>query len=751
MSIGNSLSGITFAGLSSGIDTDSIISRLLQLEVAPIQRLQAQQNQISTRIDALGQLKGRLTSLSSIAGALNTASAFNQVSVTSSAPEVASVSISGEALPSLFNLTVSKLAQAHKIGSTAQASVSEALNLAGTFVVNGKSVTVSSTDTLTSVAQKINGTNSGVTASVLNGGAGNSYISISANGTGAQSKIQLADLTGSIVQTLGLVTGAATPRESITNGYTSAGFKSSTEKLSTVWAVSGLGTKNFEINGVAVSIDPDNQNLQEIANAINAAGTGANATVRTVTENNVTSYRLDLTGATTFTDTDGILTAMGVLQRDYGSQLVAAQDSAYTLDGISMTSKSNTVTTAIPGVTFTLLKANETTPEKSTITVKGDKEAVKSKIKQFGDAVNAVNDFIKSASAFDKDTFATGPLFGDNVARQIEGQIGTMLFNNVPGLTGNYTNLAALGFSYNTDGKMVVDDAQLSKALDEDPSAVNKIFRAMGSTSSDQLSFISSTDKTIGSGGGVYQVNITQLAAQSAYKSEMVQTQVSTGTEKLTFSGALFGNTNYDVIVAIGNNVDATISQLNNDAKLKDLIVASKDVDGSLVITTKKYGSNTNFTVVSDKAAATDNSGIGTSSAGTYTTGVDVAGTINGELATGAGQFLTGKSGNANTDGLQVRYTGNTLGLIGNVTLTRGIGAQMQSLIGTYTDITSGLMSTNDKELQAQIDSIEERIKRIQDSANSHATELRTKFAAMEQAISSMQQQQSQLAAMMRR
>lgn len=751
MSIGSSLSGITFAGLSSGIDTDSIISRLLQLEVAPIQRLQAQQGQISQRMDALSQLKGRLTSLASSAGSLNTAAAFNQVSVSSSSTDVASVSISGEALPGTFNLTVSKLAQAHKIGSAAQTSATSALSLAGTFTVNGRAVTVSSSDTLTSIAQKINGTNSGVTASIIDGGSGSAYLSISADTTGAQSKIQIADLTGSIVQTLGLANGATAPREAITNGYTSSSFKSTSDSLSTMWGVSGLGTKNFSINGVDVAITPDTQNLQEVANAINAASTGATATVRTVTENGTTTYRLDLTGATTFTDTDGILTAMGVLQKGYGSQLLTAQDASYTLDGIPLTSKSNTVTTAIPGVSFTLLKANETTPEKSTISVKSDEDAVKSKIKQFADSVNAVNDFIKAASAFDKETFATGPLFGDTVARQVEDRIGTMLFNNVAGLTGKYTNLAAIGFSFDTEGKLVVDDSLLTKALNEDPTGVSHIFRAIGKSSSDELSFISSTDKTVASGSGVYQVNITQIATQGKHTGELAQTQASTGTEKLTFSGALFGNTNYDIYLAIGNNVDATISQLNNDAKLKDLITASKDGDGKLVITAKKYGSNANFTVTSDQAAATNNSGIGNTSGGTYVSGVDVAGTINGEEATGSGQFLTGKSGNANTDGLQVAYKGTALGLIGNISLTRGVGSLLQTQIGTFTDITNGLMTTNDKELQAQIDSIDESIKRIQDRANAHAQELRTKFAAMEQAISSMQQQQSQLAAMLSR
>ncbi len=750
MSIGSSLSGVTFAGLSSGIDTDSIISRLLQLEVAPVQRLQQQQSQINSRMDALGQLKSRLSSLSSVAGGLNTMTAFNTVTVASSDTDVASVSVSGEALPGSFNLEVSKLAQAHKISSSAQASASNAANLAGSFTVNGKAVTVAATDSLTSIAQKINTANAGVTASIINGGDNNAYISVSANNTGASSKIQLADLSGTVIQSLGLTSGAATPRESITGGYTSAAFSSSSTALGSTWGVSGLGAKNFSINGVAVSVNPDTQNLQEIANAINAANTGATATVRTVTENNVTTYKLDLTGANSFTDTDGLLTAMGVLQKGFGSELLAAQDASFKIDGISLTSKTNTVTTAIPGISITLLDANATTPEKSTITVKSDKDAIKGKIKQFADAFNAVNDLIKAASSFDKETFATGPLFGDSVARQVEDQLSTMLFNNVPGLSGTYKNISSLGFKFDETGKLTVDEAQLTKAIDEDPTAVSQIFRAVGKGSSDDVVYISSTDKTKASGTGVYQLNITQVATKGSYTAETAQSQVSTGTERLTFSGGLFGNTDYTMILSIGNSVDATVSQINNDAKLKDLVTASKDGNGKLVLTSKKYGSNANFTVKSDQDAATNNSGIGKTSAGTAVSGVDVAGTINGELATGNGQYLTGNTGNANTEGMQVQYKGSALGLVGTVSLTRGIGAQIQSVVGIYTDVSNGLLTANDKELQAQIDSIEESIKRIQESANQHATDLRTRFAAMEQAISNMQQQQQRLSAMMK-
>ena len=146
MAIGSSLSGVTFSGLSSGIDSNGIITRLIALESVPIQRMQAQQAQLIARQGIFQQFKGRLTSLATAAGALNSASAFNPVSAASSKADVATISGSASAAIGAYELAVSKLAQNHKISSAGQASASGALNLAGQMVINGKAVAVEASD-----------------------------------------------------------------------------------------------------------------------------------------------------------------------------------------------------------------------------------------------------------------------------------------------------------------------------------------------------------------------------------------------------------------------------------------------------------------------------------------------------------------------------------------------------------------------------------------------------------------------------
>jgi flagellar hook-associated protein 2 len=75
---------------------------------------------------------------------------------------------------------------------------------------------------------------------------------------------------------------------------------------------------------------------------------------------------------------------------------------------------------------------------------------------------------------------------------------------------------------------------------------------------------------------------------------------------------------------------------------------------------------------------------------------VDVAGTLNGIVATGSGQTLTG------VDGLQIKVTGGAIGNRGSVQFTQGYGA----LLNTY---TTSLLATKGA-LQADTDAVNKSI-----------------------------------------
>lgn len=741
---------IYFTGLASSIDTDSIVTKLMQIENAAVTRLQTQQSEIQTRQNALSALKSNLSSLSSAASALNSSTAFDTVAATSSDTSVATVTSSTGALAGTYQLSVSKLAQTHKIGSAAKSSTSTALGLtAGTVVINGKGVSITSSDSLTSIATKINSADAGVTASIIDGGTNSAYLTLSSKTSGASGKIQISDLSGNIASTgLGLISGSTSYRETITGGVTSSNFSDANTKLGTLLGATSVGTKSFNLNGTDISVDFDNATLSDVATAINSSGSGVTASVRTVTKDGTTSYKLDLTGISSYTDSGGALEALGVVQRAYGSQITAAQDAQYSIDGISMTSSTNTLTSVIPNVTLTLLKADETTPKTSSISLTRDNSAAISKVKTFVSAYNDIMSLISENSKLDSETYEGGVFFGDSVVQQVESQIADMVFTQVEGLSSKYNNLAMLGLSYNDDDQLELDESVLTTALNSDPSAVAAVFKATGKGSNDSITYVSNTSKTIASGASNYSVDITQVATQGTYTAETAQSSASTVSERLTFNGAAFGNTDYTVYLDTGNTLTATINKINSDSKLKDLVTAEND-NGSLKLVAKKYGTLGNFTVTSNLAAATDNSGIGTSSAGTTVAGLNVAGTINGETATGSGQFLTGDEGNSTTSGLQIQYTGSTTGIVGTIGFTKGVGASMYDLLYGFTDSVSGIFATTNKELQSQYDDIGTNITDLQTRLETKEAELRLKFSKMESALSELQNQQSQLTSML--
>lgn len=744
MALGGSLSGISFSGLSSGIDTDSIVQRLMQLESLPIQRLQQQQAKLTQRQGLLNAFKSKLTGLSTAAGSLNLATSFNPLTASSSKEDVATVTATSGAVAGTYQLTVSKLAQTHKVASTAQSSATAALGFSGTFTVNGKGVSVSATDTLTTIAQKINGLGAGVAAGIIDGGAGNAFLTLSANGSGLAGKIQIGDLNGSIASTLGLASGASSLRETIAGGATSYALKSSSTNLGSMLNALGGGTKTFSLNGTNVSVDLDTTSLQGLADAINAASTGATATVRTVTVSGQTQYKLDLTGLSSWTDGDNVLQGIGVLQRGFGNEMVAAQDAQFTLDGVSLTSSTNTVTTVIPGATITLLKANVTTPETSAISLSRDNTAVKKKVQDFADAYNGLMQFVKDNSSFDKETFESGGLFGDSTVAQVEATIASTLFNTPAGLSGIYTNLTQIGFGLDTNGMITVDSSKLDKAVSENLDSLQALFRAVGSSTNSQISYLASTSKTKPSSAAGYSLVITQAATKHALDAELAQTSPLTQQEILTFNGTLFGNAPYDLILDAGLTQAQVVDKINADAKLKDLVSASI-VGGKLQLTAKKFGTPGIYTVTSNRAAAADTSGLGTPTISTQ--GVDVAGTINGEATTGSGQMLTGATGNANTEGLQILYTGTATGAVGTVVFTKGMGPIFSDLVATFTDATNGLMSATDKSIQDQIDGMSKSIEDLTARLADKQVSLKAKFSRMEQAIAQLQGQQQRLAA----
>jgi len=745
-----STSGINFSGLVSGMDTETLIQQIIQIESRRKKIWSTQQSQLTQRLSGLQAVQTQLLGFQSAISQVTVQTAFRAASATSSAESVARVTATADAMPGTYLLEVSQLATYHKIGTAAQTSAENALGLNGSFMVNGKQVTVVASDNLRDIAARINNAKAGVTASVLSVSSSEHYLVLTAHESGAANAISLNDLgSGNVLQSLGLVTSSVSIKNAVTNGAQSDKFADTSTALGTLLNLNDAPSGTVKINGVDIAIDLSTDSLNSIAQKINDAGAGVTASVVTVTEKGTTRYRLQITGASTptLTDDQHVLETLGILKAGYGNELIQARDAQFKIDNMSLTSSTNVLTNIISGVTITLMDADATNPKRTTITVSRDIKSIKDAIKGFVDAYNSTIDLIKKYDYFDKETYNTGPLFGNATINALTAELMATVSDVVAGATSDLSMLAQVGITLDPtgSGKLVLKESELESALNSRLSDVERLFRVMGSTSDPRLTYVIATSKTKATGTPL-TVEITQVATQARATASLAQTQASTTTERLTFGGALFNNTEYSITLNAGNTIDDTIVQINADATLSRYLVASKDDSGRLVLTSKQYGSKAAFTVVSDQEAADNNSGIGTTRLEVQ--GQDVAGTINGEAATGDGQFLTGNRGNATTDGLQIRVTATTPGIIGTVTVTRGIADRVFQLIQQFTDSISGALTEETRTIQQQIDEIKQRISAFDEAMQRRANDLRAQFTSMENALNKMRSQAQYLTAL---
>jgi flagellar hook-associated protein 2 len=151
-----------------------------------------------------------------------------------------------------------------------------------------------------------------------------------------------------------------------------------------------------------------------------------------------------------------------------------AADSQVRIAGVLQNSSSATISTAIDGVTLTLLESDLGATHH--LTIANDGSAVTSRIKKFVDEFNSLGKQFVALRNYDPTTKRAGPLLGDAFLRAVEGEVRTKLTDRVSGVTGNYQSLASIGIVTAKDGTLTLDDAKLQAALSADYNGVAAIF-----------------------------------------------------------------------------------------------------------------------------------------------------------------------------------------------------------------------------------------------------------------------------------
>ncbi len=186
--------GIGVSGLMSGLDTDSIISKLMDLERRPIMLLKHKEAGYQAKITALGMVKSAMSELKSAVDSLKEDDGFLSYSASSSDTEILDVTAGDTILPGTYNITVSHLAFAQQERSSAFTAPDTSIGTGTITIQLGSQESIeieitSENNTLNGIANAINEAEAGVTAGVINDGNGNYYLTLQSQNTGTENSI----------------------------------------------------------------------------------------------------------------------------------------------------------------------------------------------------------------------------------------------------------------------------------------------------------------------------------------------------------------------------------------------------------------------------------------------------------------------------------------------------------------------------------------------------------------------------------
>lgn len=286
------------------------------------------------------------------------------------------------------------------------------------------------------------------------------------------------DATSMAIEVQNLAKAQSTSSVAVPNGSALGGGTLSIQIGN--WASGTFAPGSGDAVNVAIAAG---DSLSAIASKINAADAGVSATVlrdasgerllmRSTETGEVNGFRVQVT------DDDGTPNdAAGLSRLAYdpgtasGMTLAqAAENAQATVNSVPITSASNTVRDALPGITLTL--SQETTgPVELAVTV--DKDAMRKNIQGLVDAYNAINNMLATATKYDPDTKVAGSLQGDSTAVGLQNALRGMMRSVTA--SEPYSRLLDVGIELKNGGVMSIDTAKLDAAL-ENPEDLQALF-----------------------------------------------------------------------------------------------------------------------------------------------------------------------------------------------------------------------------------------------------------------------------------
>ena len=483
------MADLGISGLASGFDWKSFIDQMVQVQRAPEQRMQTEQNTLAQQNNALTSIKTQITVLSSRVDALKDPALFGSRATSVGNSAMATVSSTGASPLGTFALDVTQLATAAKqrgatnigaplatssdVSGVVLGSAGFASDVrAGVFTVNGKQITIATTDTLQSVFDQISTATGGTVTGSYD--ATNDKIVLTSS---SEIVLGTATDTSNFLAVAKLTNNGTGDVES---GGGLGGIKRAsvlaTANFATAVTDGGAGTGEFKINGVSIKFSQTGDSVQNVIDRINNSGAGVTASYDTIND------RFTLTSKTTGDQgialedvTGNFLAATGLS----AGTLEHGKDLLYSIDGGGqLSSKSNTITedsSGLSGISINVLDKGTTT-----ITVSSDNTKIKKAITDFIDEYNSLQKMIDQDTASTTDAkgkVTAGLLSQDNDTNDIASSLRSMITAQFTSGLG-VKNLEDLGIKSNgTDDTIELDDeSKLDTALGDNLTGIANIF-----------------------------------------------------------------------------------------------------------------------------------------------------------------------------------------------------------------------------------------------------------------------------------
>jgi len=256
-----------------------------------------------------------------------------------------------------------------------------------------------------------------------------------------------------------------------------AGYESEAAAIGSGELTVTVGEKDY-----VVDIPEDTKSLSDVRDAINDSlrSAGVTATLLNVDDGEGgTHTRMTLTSGAS--GSEGEITLSAVEDPATGDEpgllsliarveeLVEARDAIVEIDGLQVTSSSNSLKNVIAGVSIELTKAD---PENvTTLTVAEDHSGFTTEVEKMVEGYNALLDVLASADSYDNENQTSGALFGDSVMRGFRMSMSTTMGYIDRTSASSYNSLAAMGITTDETGRLVLDKGKLETAIasgDED-------------------------------------------------------------------------------------------------------------------------------------------------------------------------------------------------------------------------------------------------------------------------------------------